>query len=77
MCIVGTRQLDGNKSRLKDLFDSYCMIKTIDKDILYEVIYKNSNDENHEFNLKFENRETNLCLYNVSLNEKTINLFKE
>ncbi|RNA07646.1 ATPase SWSAP1-like [Brachionus plicatilis] len=63
--IVGTRQKCEEANRLKYLFDSYCSINTIDKDILYEIVYKNCLDENLEYTLKFENRDSDLCLYNI------------
>lgn len=70
-CIVGTRQKD-EENRLKYLFDSYCTINTIDKDILYEIVYKNCQDEKFEYTLKFENRDSDLCLYHISQREKKL-----
>ncbi|CAF0935698.1 unnamed protein product [Brachionus calyciflorus] len=71
VCIIGSRQCDEENNRLKQIFDSVCCVKTIDKDILYELNYKNCTNPSREFRLKFENRDSDLCLYNISLSEKT------
>lgn len=72
-CIVGTKQKHEDENHLKYIFDSFCSINTIDKDILYEIVYKSHLDENFEYSLKFENRDSDLLLYNINQNEKNIN----
>lgn len=70
---MGTRQNNEDQNRLKFIFDSYCSINTIDKDILYEIVYKSHLDENFEYTLKFENRDSDLHLYNIKQIENNIN----